>query len=70
MLFTTDLMQAILDWQAEGDLIILAVDLNKDIRDQKIQTMLKTVRLIAITTALHTQQPLATHNLLTASLYL
>ncbi len=46
----------------EGNLVILAADLNKDIQDQKIQTMLKTVGLIAITMALHMQQPLATHN--------
>jgi len=61
-LFLTDLTRAILEWQAEGDLIILSADLNKDIRDQKIQSMLRAVGLIDITTALHTQQLLATHN--------
>jgi len=61
-LFLSDLIQVVLEWQVEGDLIILSTDLNKDIRDQKIQTMLKTVGLVEITTALYMQQAPATHN--------
>jgi len=51
-----------MEWQAEGDLIILFTDLNEDIRDRKTKQMLSTVGLVDIAMALHPQQPPATHN--------
>jgi len=62
ILFLTDLAQATTKWQAEGDIIILSINLNEDIRDLKIQTMLRSVGLIEVTMVLHTQKPPATHN--------
>ncbi len=61
-LFLSDLTMAMMEWQAEGDLIILVADLNKDICDWKITQMLRSVGLVDIVMALHWQQPPATHN--------
>jgi len=38
-LFIMDLEQAISDWQAKGDTVIVATDMNEDIIDTKLQDM-------------------------------
>jgi len=61
-LFLTNLTTTMMEWQAEGYLIILFADLNKDIRDQKVKQMLSSAGLVDIAMTLHQQQPPATHN--------
>jgi len=39
-LFLQDILKAIMEWQAEGDSIILAADMNNNIRDPEIRTIL------------------------------
>jgi len=61
-LFLQDILKAIMEWQAEGDSIILAADMNNDIRDPEICTTLRSVGLIEVSMNLHVTQPPATHN--------
>jgi len=61
-LFLQDILKSITEWQAEGDSIILVVDMNDDIRDPEIKNMLQSAGLIEVTRNLHPTQPLATHN--------
>jgi len=56
-----DLEKEILTWQAEGDTVILAADMNEDVRASAIQDMLQAVRLADGPTTLHTSPP-ATYN--------
>jgi len=51
-----------MEWQVEGDSIILVADMNDDIRDPEIHTLLQSVFLIEVSTNLHATQPPATHN--------
>jgi len=39
-LFLQDILKAIMEWQVEGDSIILVVDMNDNIRDPDIHTTL------------------------------
>jgi len=61
-LFLQDILKAITEWQAEGDSIILPADMNEDIRDPKISTLLQSIGLIEASTHLNATHPLATHN--------
>jgi len=59
--FLTDLKKAILEWQAEGDMVILIADMNKDVRLPKIQKLLRPIGLVDGPTMQHRSPP-ATHN--------
>ncbi len=59
--FLMDLEKAILEWQAKGDMVILIVDMNKDVRWPKIQKLLQSVGLVDGPTMQHRSPP-ATHN--------
>jgi len=61
-LFLQDILKAITEWQAEGDSIILAADMNNDIQDPEISTLLLSVGLIEVSMNLHLTNPPATHN--------
>jgi len=56
-----DLEKAILEWQAKGDMVILIVDMNEDVRLPIIQQLLRSVRLVDGPTSQHRSPP-ATHN--------
>jgi len=59
--FLRDLEKEILTWQAEGDTVILVVDMNEDVRASAIQDMLWAVRLADDPTTHHVSPP-ATYN--------
>ncbi len=61
-LFLQDILKAITEWQAEGDSIILVVDMSDDIRDPEICNLLQSVGSIEVSTNLHVTHPPATHN--------
>jgi len=55
--FLTDLEKEILTWQAKGDTVILAADMNEDVRSLAIQDMLWAVGLVDGPTTLHASPP-------------
>jgi len=59
--FLMDLAQAIQEWQAEGDTVIVSGDMNDNVRSQKIQQKLRSSRLVEGLTTQHRLPP-ATHN--------
>jgi len=56
-----DLCREIAKWQNEGKSVIVATDLNDDVRDPKITGEFHKLGLVELLTQLHTAQPPATH---------
>jgi len=60
-LFLTNLEKAIQEWQTEGDMAILMVNMNDNVQSQAIQGMLRSVGLVDSPTTQHQLTP-AMHN--------